>query len=67
MLKHILPVPICWFTTYVYTFLQCTDMEHPEFNHAQQAKTVHLNKNTKEKLLRTNAATWFNKMSRSTS
>lgn len=57
MLKHILPVPICWFTTYVYIFIQCTDMEHPEFNHAQQAKTVHLYKNTKEKLLRPNAAT----------
>ena len=36
------------------------NMEHIEFMNVQQAKSVHLYKNTKEKLFRTNAAIRFN-------
>jgi hypothetical protein len=35
-----------------------------KFINAQQAKSVHLYKNTKEKLLKIIAAIWFNKMYR---
>jgi hypothetical protein len=35
-------------------------MEHMEFMNVQQAKSVHLYKNTKEKLFRINAAIKFN-------
>ena len=31
---------------------------------AQQVRIIHLHKNTKQKLLKTNAAIWFNKMCR---
>ena len=37
-------------------------MEHIKFINALQAKVVHLYKNTKEKLLKTNRSVWINKM-----
>jgi hypothetical protein len=40
------------------------EKDHVKFINAQQAKAVHLYKNTKEKLLKTIAAVWFNKMCR---
>jgi len=39
-------------------------MEHVKVINVQQAKSVHVHKNTKEKLLRTNAVNLFNKMCR---
>ena len=39
-------------------------MSHVKIVIAKQAKTYHQYKNTKEKLLKTNAAIWFNKMCR---
>jgi len=40
------------------------EKEHIKLINAQQAKSVHLCKNTKKKLLKTIAAIWFNKMCR---
>jgi hypothetical protein len=45
-----------------YSLMQ--EKEHVKFISAQQAKSVHLYKNTKEKLLKNIAAIWFNKMCR---
>jgi hypothetical protein len=39
-------------------------MEHTKFISAEQAKPVYKYKSTKEKLLKTNASIWFNKMYR---
>jgi hypothetical protein len=39
-------------------------MEHAKIVHVQQAKSVHLYKNTKEKLLRKMLLLFFNKMCR---
>jgi len=40
------------------------EKEHIKFINAQQAKSVHCYKNTKEKLPKTIAVIWFNKMYR---
>jgi hypothetical protein len=40
------------------------DMERTKFIKAQQRKSVHLQKNTEEKVLEKNATTWLNKMCR---
>ena len=39
-------------------------MNNMKVINAQQAKIIHHHKNTKQKLLKTNAVIWFNKMCR---
>jgi hypothetical protein len=54
---------ICWFWL-PYIIDQCAVLDHLKLINSQQAKTTYSYKNTKQKLHRTNAAIWFNKMCR---
>lgn len=44
---------------------QCVIMKSLKMTNAQQVRVTHANKNTKDKLHRTNVAVWFNKLCRS--
>jgi ribosomal protein L37AE/L43A len=64
---------ICEFITihyYIVGFIlivrhQCVVMKSLKMINAQQARVTYANKNTKEKLHRTNVAVWFNKLCKS--
>jgi hypothetical protein len=43
-----------WFTAW--------SMDNVESSNAQESKTIQINKGTKQKLYKTNAAVWYNKM-----
>jgi len=46
---------------FTFLFIPCV-LNNVKFSDAQQAKIFNLYKNTKDKLLRTNAAFWYNKL-----
>jgi len=55
----------CWFLLYEYITMH--GPQDVKFLGAQQAKQIYQYKNTKEKLCKTNAAIWFNKICRKNS